>query len=63
MTREALDIVLRLWGDEPEFDHQGKYWHVTKTGTLLGTLKPHIMPFQKPHPRSAWPASARAPTR
>jgi alkanesulfonate monooxygenase SsuD/methylene tetrahydromethanopterin reductase-like flavin-dependent oxidoreductase (luciferase family) len=50
MTREALDIVLRLWGDEPEFDFKGKYWHVTKTGTMLDTLRPHIMPFQKPHP-------------
>jgi alkanesulfonate monooxygenase SsuD/methylene tetrahydromethanopterin reductase-like flavin-dependent oxidoreductase (luciferase family) len=50
MTREALDIVLRLWSDEPEFDHKGKYWHVTKTGTMLDTLRPHIMPLQKPHP-------------
>ena len=33
MTREALDIILRLWTDEAEFDYKGKYWHVTKTGT------------------------------
>src|SRR3989442_712088 len=26
MTREALDIILRLWSDEPEFDHKGKYF-------------------------------------
>ena len=50
MTREALDIILRLWSDEPEFDYKGKYWHVTKTGTMLDTLRPHIMPLQKPHP-------------
>jgi alkanesulfonate monooxygenase SsuD/methylene tetrahydromethanopterin reductase-like flavin-dependent oxidoreductase (luciferase family) len=50
MTREALDIVLRLWGDEAEFEYKGKYWHVTKTGTMLGTLRPHITPLQKPHP-------------
>ena len=50
MTREALEIVLRLWSDEPEFDYKGKYWHVTKTGLMLDTLKPHILPFQKPHP-------------
>ena len=50
MTREALDIILRLWSDEPEFDYKGKYWHVTKTGTMFDTLRPHIMPFQKPHP-------------
>src|SRR5213592_725871 len=50
MTREALDLILRLWSDEPEFDHKGKYWHVTKTGTMIDTLKPHIAPLQKPHP-------------
>src|SRR5689334_18948579 len=37
MTREALD-------------YQGQFWHVTKTDTMLDTLKPHILPFQKPHP-------------
>src|ERR1700716_3535575 len=50
MTRESLDIILRLWSDEPEFDFKGKFWHVTKTGTMFETLKPHIYPFQKPHP-------------
>ena len=50
MTRESLDIILRLWSDEPQFDYKGKYWHVTKTGTMFDTLKPHIVPFQKPHP-------------
>ena len=50
MTREALDIILRLWGDEPEFDYQGKFWHVTKTATMLHTLRPHIKPLQQPHP-------------
>ena len=50
MTRESLDIILRLWSDEPEFDYKGKFWHVTKTGTMFNTLRPHIFPFQKPHP-------------
>ena len=50
MTRESLEIILRLWSDEAEFDFKGKYWHVTKTGTMLDTLRPHIKPFQKPHP-------------
>jgi alkanesulfonate monooxygenase SsuD/methylene tetrahydromethanopterin reductase-like flavin-dependent oxidoreductase (luciferase family) len=49
MTRESLDIILRLW-TEPEFDYKGKFWHVTKTGTMFGTLRPHITPLQKPHP-------------
>src|SRR5438552_14191107 len=50
MTRESLEIILRLWSDEAEFAFKGKYWHVTKTGTMLDTLRPHIKPFQKPHP-------------
>ncbi|MGH7031907.1 MAG: LLM class flavin-dependent oxidoreductase, partial [Stellaceae bacterium] len=44
MTREALDIILKLWTEE-EFDYPGKYWKVTKTGRMLDTLIPHIAPF------------------
>ena len=51
MTREALDIILRLWGDEPSFEYKGKYWNVTKPELMFGFLKPHIKPLQKPHPR------------
>jgi alkanesulfonate monooxygenase SsuD/methylene tetrahydromethanopterin reductase-like flavin-dependent oxidoreductase (luciferase family) len=51
MTREALDIILRLWSDEPSFDYQGKFWHVTKPEPMFGFLGPHIKPLQKPHPR------------
>ena len=50
MTRESLEIILRLWGDEEEFDHQGKYWHISKPAEMFGFLKPHLYPLQKPHP-------------
>jgi alkanesulfonate monooxygenase SsuD/methylene tetrahydromethanopterin reductase-like flavin-dependent oxidoreductase (luciferase family) len=50
MTRESLDIILKLWTSAEPFDYQGKFWHVTKTGTMLDTLRPHIVPFQKPYP-------------
>ena len=50
MTREALEIILRLWGDEEEFDYQGKYWHITKPAEMFGFLRPHLYPYQKPHP-------------
>src|SRR5271154_5863775 len=50
MTREALDIILRLWSDEPHFDFEGKYWKVSKPETMFGFLKPHIRPVQLPHP-------------
>jgi alkanesulfonate monooxygenase SsuD/methylene tetrahydromethanopterin reductase-like flavin-dependent oxidoreductase (luciferase family) len=50
MTREALEIILRLWSDEAEFDYRGKYWHVTKAPERVSLLRPHIRPFQQPHP-------------
>jgi alkanesulfonate monooxygenase SsuD/methylene tetrahydromethanopterin reductase-like flavin-dependent oxidoreductase (luciferase family) len=50
MTREALDIILRLWNDPPPFDIAGKYWQVTKPDTMFGSLKHHIRPLQLPHP-------------
>jgi len=50
MTREALDIILRMWGDEEEFDHKGQYWHVTKGPEMFGFLRPHLKPVQQPHP-------------
>ena len=50
MTREALDIILRMWSDEPSFEHHGKYWNVSKPEMMFGFLKPHLKPLQKPHP-------------
>src|SRR5882757_2436856 len=45
MTREALDIILKLWSAEEPFDYVGKYWHVTRTDLMLETLRPHIRPL------------------
>lgn len=50
MTREALDIILRLWTEEGPFQHRGKYWNVDKTETMFTNLKPHLKPLQSPHP-------------
>jgi alkanesulfonate monooxygenase SsuD/methylene tetrahydromethanopterin reductase-like flavin-dependent oxidoreductase (luciferase family) len=50
MTREALDIILRLWSDEPSFHFSGKYWNVDKPEPMFGVLRPHIKPLQQPHP-------------
>src|SRR5437868_10880937 len=35
MTREALDIILRLWSDEPHFDYDGHFWKVAKPQTMF----------------------------
>lgn len=50
MTREALEIILRLWREREPFTYEGKYWKVSQPGTMFGFLKPHIRPLQAPHP-------------
>ena len=50
MTREALDIILRLWTEEEPFEYEGTYWQISQTGRVLEVLTPHIRPFQRPHP-------------
>lgn len=50
MTREALDIILKLWESEEPFEYRGEYWTVNRIEPMLRTLKFHIKPFQKPHP-------------
>ncbi|HEY4044526.1 MAG TPA: LLM class flavin-dependent oxidoreductase, partial [Rhodopila sp.] len=50
MTREALSIILRLWSDEPSFQHRGKFWNVDKPEPMFGVLRTHIKPLQQPHP-------------
>jgi alkanesulfonate monooxygenase SsuD/methylene tetrahydromethanopterin reductase-like flavin-dependent oxidoreductase (luciferase family) len=50
MTREALDIILRMWTDDSPWTHEGKYWKVSKPDTMFGFLKPHLKPLQTPHP-------------
>src|SRR5260221_6512791 len=50
MTREALEIILKLWSDDAPWTHQGKFWTVTKPDTMYDFLKPHLMPKQLPHP-------------
>src|SRR6059058_3169912 len=50
MTRESLEIILRLWTEDAPWEHRGKYWTVRKPELMYETLKPHLLPFQKPHP-------------
>jgi alkanesulfonate monooxygenase SsuD/methylene tetrahydromethanopterin reductase-like flavin-dependent oxidoreductase (luciferase family) len=50
MTREALDVILRLWTDDAPWTHEGQYWTVSKPDAMFGFLKPHLKPLQTPHP-------------
>jgi alkanesulfonate monooxygenase SsuD/methylene tetrahydromethanopterin reductase-like flavin-dependent oxidoreductase (luciferase family) len=50
MTRESLDIILKLWSSAEPFHYDGKFWKVDKPAEMLGVLRPHIKPLQTPHP-------------
>jgi len=50
MTREALDIILKLWSEDEPFDYHGKFWSVSKTGPMHEVLRPFLKPYQQPHP-------------
>ena len=50
MTRESLDIILRLWQDDAPFEYRGEFWNVDKAEPMLDFLYYHLTPFQKPHP-------------
>jgi alkanesulfonate monooxygenase SsuD/methylene tetrahydromethanopterin reductase-like flavin-dependent oxidoreductase (luciferase family) len=51
MARESLDIMLRLWGANEPFDHEGKYWKVSYPAPMFdGLFRPHLRPLQQPHP-------------
>jgi alkanesulfonate monooxygenase SsuD/methylene tetrahydromethanopterin reductase-like flavin-dependent oxidoreductase (luciferase family) len=50
MTRESLDIMLKIWESDGGLEYNGKYWKVNVPGPMLGTLRHHLKPFQKPHP-------------
>jgi len=51
MTRESLEIMLRLWTEEEPFEHVGKFWTVRKPEPMEDLhLGAHLRPLQQPHP-------------
>ena len=50
MTRESLEIMLKIWETDGGYEYHGKYWDVNVPMPQMRTLKHHIKPFQKPHP-------------
>lgn len=50
MTRESLDIILKIWENDGPFEYKGKFWNVNLPDTMYGTLKYFLTPYQKPHP-------------
>ena len=51
MTREAHEIVLKLWTEDPPYEFDGKYWkiHIKSHNQPLGIGYP-LKPYQQPHP-------------
>ena len=50
MTRESIDIILKLWQSEGPFEYKGEFWNVNYPEPQLGTLRYFLNPYQKPHP-------------
>ena len=50
MTREALEIILKMWTEDAPWTYNGKFWTVNKPDTMFDFLKPHLKPMQAPHP-------------
>ncbi|MEM7127557.1 MAG: LLM class flavin-dependent oxidoreductase [Chloroflexota bacterium] len=51
MTMEGMDMVLKLWQEDPPFDFQGDTWRIrideVDPEIAMGTI---LKPYQKPHP-------------
>jgi alkanesulfonate monooxygenase SsuD/methylene tetrahydromethanopterin reductase-like flavin-dependent oxidoreductase (luciferase family) len=50
MTRESLEIILKIWENKGPFEYKGKYWNIEVTDTMYDNLKFFLTPYQKPHP-------------
>jgi alkanesulfonate monooxygenase SsuD/methylene tetrahydromethanopterin reductase-like flavin-dependent oxidoreductase (luciferase family) len=51
MTREAIEIILKMWTTDEPFEYRGKYWTVNGIEPMFdGRLQMHLKPFQKPYP-------------
>ena len=50
MTRESLDIILKIWENKGPFQYKGKYWNVEVTDPMFDMLHFFLTPYQKPHP-------------
>src|SRR5262245_34454679 len=50
MTREALEIILKMWTEDAPWTHKGKFWTVSKSEPMFDFLLPHLKPKQAPHP-------------
>ncbi len=50
MTRESLDMILRLWSADEPFTQKGQYWTVGRPEPQIEIFAPFLKPLQQPHP-------------
>ena len=52
MLLEAIDMVLRLWSQDPPYDLRGRFWHIALTDGIWPGFKVGWVPrpYQAPHP-------------
>ena len=63
MTRESLDIMLKIWENEGPIEYRGEYWDFNIADTIFDTLHLFLTPYQKPHPPIGVASSSyRSPT-
>jgi alkanesulfonate monooxygenase SsuD/methylene tetrahydromethanopterin reductase-like flavin-dependent oxidoreductase (luciferase family) len=58
---ESIDIILRIWGQDPPYQINGRYWDIEIQNAIVPSLGVGFMPkpFQEPHPPIA--VSAMSP--
>jgi len=63
MTRESLEIMLKIWENKGPFEYKGKFWNINVTDTMYGLIHFFLTPYQKPHPPiGVAAASYKSPT-
>ncbi len=52
MFLEGIDMVLKLWSQEPPYNLEGKFWNLSTAKTLVAEIGQGIVakPLQTPHP-------------
>lgn len=55
---ESIDIILKIWSQQPPYDIRGKHWHVKITDAIVPELGVGYLrkPLQQPHPPIAMSA-------
>ena len=50
MTREALEIMIKIWTADSGFDHDGRFWKFRRRDYDDFEKGPFLKPYQKPYP-------------